>query len=111
MNNQDEFIPKICLVFVLPLVTLSPMKLLERFIHVAARRRLARSTRECYWNWIVEFLRFHCSGGVWRRPAELNETHVEAFLNHLALQKRVSASTQNQALCALVFLYKQVGGG
>lgn len=84
------------------------MKLVERFEQVAARRRLARSTRECYWNWIVEFLRFHRSDGAWRPPAELNQTHVEAFLNDLAVRKRVSASTQNQALCALVFLYKHV---
>ncbi len=84
------------------------MRLIERFNNAIARRRLAQRTRECYWGWIVEFLKFHRTADTWRQPRELNETHVEAFLTHLAVQKKVSASTQNQALCALVFLYKQV---
>jgi hypothetical protein len=69
----------------------SSMKLLERFQQVASRRRLAVSTRDCYWNWIVEFLRFHRTNGIWRPPGQLTGTHVEAFLNDLALRKMVSA--------------------
>lgn len=57
--------------------------------------------------WIVDFLRFHRNGEQWLHPSELKERHVEAFLNDLARVRRVSASTQNQALNAVVFLYKR----
>jgi integron integrase len=50
------------------------------------------------------FILFHDK----RHPADLGAAHLEAFLTHLAVRGHVSASTQNQALCALVFLYKQV---
>jgi len=86
------------------------MKLLERVEAVAARRRLARATVECYSGWIVKFLRFCRDGDRWRTPAEVGAGEVERFLTHLAVNRRVSASTQNQALNAIVFLYKQVLG-
>jgi integron integrase len=84
------------------------MKLLNRVVEVATRRRLARNTIDCYRDWIVKFLRFSREGGRWRAPAELGAAEVERFLTHLAVKRRVSASTQNQALNAIVFLYKQV---
>jgi integron integrase len=56
--------------------------------------------------WAERFIRFH---GL-KHPAEMGATHVEAFLNHLAVERHVSASTQNQALSALVFLYREVLG-
>jgi hypothetical protein len=84
------------------------MKLLDRVGDVALRRRLARSTIACYQSWISEFLRFSRLAERWRAPAELGAADVERFLTHLARDRRVSGSTQNQALCALVFLYKQV---
>src|SRR5438874_1969420 len=84
------------------------MTLLERMHETAARRRLARSTIDCYQSWISEFLRFCRDGQRWRHPRDLGAAEVEAFLNHLALRKRVAASTQNQAICAIVFLFKQV---
>jgi site-specific recombinase XerD len=86
------------------------MKLLERVEAVGARRRLAKATVGCYRDWIVKFLRFCRDGSRWRRPAELGTADVERFLTHLAVRRRVSASAQNQAMCALVFLYKQVLG-
>lgn len=86
------------------------MKLLDRVRDVALRRHLAESTMACYRSWIAEFLRFSRANGVWRTPGELGAADVEQYLNYLARERRVSASTQNQALCAIVFLYKQVLG-
>ncbi len=79
------------------------MNLLERVAEVGARRRLARVTVKCYTDWIVRFLRFSRDGERWRAPAELDSADVERFLTHLAVRRRVSASTQNQALNAIVF--------
>ena len=78
-----------------------------RFFHYATR------TEATYWQWIVRFLRFHkpptASGpAAWRHPRELGAEEVRTFLTHLATAQRVAASTQNQALNALVFLYGQV---
>lgn len=73
-----------------------------RFFHYAAR------TEESYWHWISRFLRFHKQGGQWRRPEDMGAVEVAAFLSHLATEREVSASTQNQALNALVFLYTEV---
>jgi len=64
----------------------------------------SRRTEEAYWGWIRRFIRFH--GG--RHPRELREREVMAFLEDLAVAGKVSASTQNQALNALVFLYEHV---
>ncbi len=63
-------------------------------------------TEESYLLWMKRFLRFH---GM-RHPRELGPEHVESFLTHLAVECNVSASTQNQALAALLFLYKEAAG-
>lgn len=78
-----------------------------RFFHYSPR------TEEAYWQWIVRYLRFHKRPGIagpeaWRHPRELGAAEVTAFLTHLASAGRVSASTQNQALNAVVFLYAEV---
>jgi len=65
-----------------------------------------RRTEEAYAHWIRRFVFY--SGR--RHPASLGEVEVTAFLNHLAAERRVAASTQNQALSALLFLYKEVLG-
>ena len=67
-------------------------------------RHLSPRTEEAYLHWIRRFVSFH--GG--RRPAELGAEHVTAFLTSLATEARVAASTQNQALAALLFLYRDV---
>src|SRR5258708_34660901 len=80
--------------------------LLEQ-VHEAIRRRyFSRRTEEAYVHWIRRFI--HFSGR--RHPAVLGEAEVTAFLNHLAAERKVAASTQNQALSALLFLYKEVLG-
>jgi integron integrase len=87
------------------------VKLMERFADVTARLQLAANTRQCYRRWILQFLDFNRRDGVWVHPRELGAREVERFLTHLARHKRLSASTQNQAMNAIVFLYKQVLDG
>jgi integron integrase len=79
-------------------------RLLDQVRHVLRVRHYARRTEDCYVDWVRRYVLFHGK----RHPADLRAPHVEAFLTHLAVQGHVSAGTQNQALCALVFLYKQV---
>jgi integron integrase len=69
-----------------------------RFHHYAVR------TEETYWFWIRRFILFHHK----RHPKEMGAVEVHAFLTHLATHENVAASTQNQALNALVFLYGRV---
>ncbi|MCQ2030187.1 integron integrase [Stutzerimonas zhaodongensis] len=61
-------------------------------------------TERVYCEWIKRYVRFHN----YRHPLEMGALEVEAFLSDLAVRRDVSASTQNQALAALLFLYKQV---
>ncbi len=62
------------------------------------------STEKTYVHWIRRFIYFHGK----RHPLEMGETEVGAFLTHLAVKENVGASTQNQALSALLFLYRHV---
>jgi integrase len=68
------------------------------------RRNYSYSTEKHYTAWIKRFIRFHNL----KHPKKLGEKNIVQFLNYLAVTKNVAASTQNQALCAIVFLYKQV---
>lgn len=79
-------------------------KLLERVRDAARLRHLSLRTEETYCGWIRRFILFHGK----RHPAAMNAAEITEFLTHLAVNGRVAASTQNQALNALVFLYKQV---
>ena len=81
--------------------------LLRRDIHASCRvRHLSRRTEKAYVGWIRRFIVHH---GL-RHPADLDRTEVTAFLNHLAVTRKVAAATQNQALAALLFLYREVLG-
>ena len=84
------------------------MKLLQRFRGVCAQRHYSGRTIECYEMWIRQFLSHFRNDGSWRHPRELRGSEVGEFLTHLAQHRRLSASSQNQATCAIVFLYKQV---
>ena len=66
---------------------------------------MTRSTEHAYVHWIRRFILFHGK----RHPAEMGALEVEAFLTHLAVQGQVAASTQKQALKAIVFLYRLFG--
>ncbi|HET7437632.1 MAG TPA: integron integrase [Thermoanaerobaculia bacterium] len=76
-------------------------------IHAALRvRHYSRRTEEAYVGWIKRFIFFHNK----RHPASMGPDEVNAFLTSLAVDGHVSASTQNQALCALLFLYREIYG-
>lgn len=81
-----------------------PKKLLDQVRDVMRLKHYSLRTERCYCDWIKRFIRFH---GM-RHPREMAETEVTAFLTHLAREGQVAASTQNQALSALLFLYKEV---
>jgi integron integrase len=85
------------------------MRLLEQLMVVARRRRLADATVEVYTHWVRDFLRFSADRhGTWTHPTQLGTSDVESFLNDLVMRRRLAASSQNQALNALVFLYRHV---
>jgi integron integrase len=67
-------------------------------------KRLSPRTEEAYRRWIIRFVRFHGT----RHPKELTEIHVAQFLTHLAVERKVAAATQAQALAALLFLFRTV---
>jgi integron integrase len=69
-------------------------------------RRFSPRTERAYLSWIVRFIRFHGR----KHPAQMAEAEVAAFLTHLAVERKVAASTQIQALSALLFLYRDVLG-
>src|SRR5665811_1998379 len=74
-------------------------------MHSALRsRHYSRRTEQAYCLWVRRFVRFH---GI-RHPAHMAVPEVNAFLTHLAVDEQVSASTQTQALSALLFLYRHV---
>jgi integron integrase len=81
-----------------------PPKLLDQVRGTLRRRHYAIRTQEAYLNWIKRFILFHNK----KHPTEMNTTEIEQFLTHLAVNKHVAPSTQNQALAALLFLYQQV---
>ena len=82
-----------------------PRRRLFDLVHEAFRAlHYSRRTEESYVHWMRRFIFFHGN----RHPDTLGEPEVTAFLNHLAADRNVAASTQNQALAALLFLYKHV---
>lgn len=83
---------------------MSPPKLLQSVRNAIRTRGYSRSTERAYVKWIRSYILFHKKN----HPANLTENHIQEYLSYLVNKKHVSPSTQNQALCALVFLYKQV---
>lgn len=79
-------------------------KLLTSLRNEIRRRDYSYRTEQAYTNWTKRYVKF-CK---LKHPLEVDEKEVVNFLNYLVNEKNVAASTQNQALCALVFLYKQV---
>ncbi len=79
-------------------------KLLNRLREALRARHYSRRTEQTYCHWVKRFIFFHHV----RHPAEMAAPEINAFLTHLAVQEKVSASTQNQALSALLFLYRHV---
>lgn len=81
-------------------------KLLDRMHRALQSRHYSARTEHAYCMWTKRFIYFHDL----RHPAEMGEAEINAFLTHLAVVDKVSASTQNQALSGLLFLYRRVIG-
>ena len=81
-------------------------RLMDEFRRVMRLHHYSLRTEQAYADWIKRFIWFHDK----RHPAEMGEQEVSAFLSHLAVERKVSASTQNQALAAILFLYSRVLG-
>ena len=79
-------------------------RLLDQVRDAIRRRNYSYRTEEQYVHWIKRFIYFSAR----RHPGDLGAPEVTAFLNHLARERNVAAATQNQALSALLFLYKEV---
>ena len=78
--------------------------LLTRVREAIRLRHMSAQTEKAYVHWVRQFILFRDK----RHPKEMAEAEVTAFLTHLAVRRKVSASTQNQALSALLFLYRHV---
>jgi integrase len=81
-------------------------RLLDQVRDAIRRKHYSPRTEETYVHWIKRFIYFHGK----RHPREMGEAEATAFLNHLARDREVAASTQNQALSAILFLYKETLG-
>ena len=81
-----------------------PPKLLDRLRHACRVRHYSRRTEEAYHDWCRRFILFHGK----RHPADMGAAEISQFLTHLAVDRTVSSSTQNQAFCGILFLYKCV---
>jgi site-specific recombinase XerD len=81
-----------------------PPKLLEQVREAIRVRHYSLRTEETYLRWIKRFILFHGK----RHPRDMGVQEVQQFLSHLAMVGRVAASTQSQALSAILFLYQQV---
>ena len=79
-------------------------KLLDQVRERLRVKHYSIRTEQVYTDWIKRFIRFHDK----RHPKDMGAPEIEAFLTHLAVKGRVSASTQNQAKSALLFLYREV---
>lgn len=84
----------------------APKRLMDIVREELRARHYADSTEKAYCEWIRRYIRFH---GL-RHPADMREPEINAFVTHLAVKGNVSASTQNQALSAVLFLYRTVFG-
>jgi integrase len=81
-----------------------PPQLLERVRQRIRAKHYSYRTEKTYLHWIRRFILFHDK----RHPRELGGPAIERFLTSLAVDRKVSASTQNQALSAILFLYREV---
>lgn len=94
---SNDFIPS------LP-VSNQPPKLLDQLRDKMRMKHYSIRTEEGYINWVRRYILFHNK----RHPKDMGKLEIESFLTHLAVDQHVSASTQNQAFAALLFLYREV---
>jgi len=81
-----------------------PKKLLDQVSDAIRLKHYSIRTEKSYVSWIKRYILFHHK----THPKEMGAREIQAFLTHLASEQKVSASTQNQALSALTFLYRHV---
>jgi site-specific recombinase XerD len=81
-----------------------PRRLLDQVRDAIRLKHYSLRTEEAYVTWIKRYILFHNK----RHPKEMASAEIAAFLTHLAVDQQVAASTQNQALSALLFLYRDV---
>jgi len=81
------------------------LRLMDQVRQVLRYHHYAYRTEQTYCDWIMRYIRYH--GGK-THPRKMGKKEIEAFLSHLAVKQKVAASTQRQALNAIVFLYKKV---
>ena len=79
-------------------------RLMDEMREALRSRHYAKRTEKAYCLWVKRYIHFHKL----RHPAEMTEPEINAFLTHLAVEEKVAASTQNQALAAILFLYRHV---
>jgi len=79
------------------------MKLLDQVRHVIRKKHYSIRTEQAYTDWIKRFILFHDK----RHPKDMGEKEISQYISYLAVKRNVAASTQNQALNAIVFLYKR----
>ena len=77
-------------------------KLLDQVRDIIRVKHYSIRTEKAYIDWIKRYILFNGK----KHPAEMDESHISSFLTYLAVQQKVASSTQNQALCAIVFLYR-----
>jgi len=85
-------------------MTPKPKRILDQLQDAVRLKHYSIRTEEAYLDWAKRFILFHDK----RHPADMAGPEVESFLTHLAVDQNVAASTQNQALSALLFLYREV---
>lgn len=83
-------------------------RLLDQVRERVRYRHYSLSTEKAYLYWVRFFIRWHGRAGGVRHPRDMGAPEMEAFLTMLAIERRVSPSTHNQALSALLFLYREV---
>ena len=87
-----------------------PLRLLEQLRQALRYRHYSLRTEEAYTYWVRFFVRWHGRNGRMRHPREMAAEEVRGFLTMLAVERKASVSTHNQALSALLFLYREVLG-
>lgn len=85
-------------------MTLESPKLLDQLRAALRVKHYSRRTEDTYVNWVKRYIFFHNK----QHPKDLGAPHIAAFLTDLAVNGNVAASTQNQALSAILFLYRHV---
>ena len=83
-------------------------RLLEQVRDVIRGKHYSARTEQAYLYWVRLYVRWHGRSGPMRHPKEMGQVEVKSFLNMLATERQVATSTHNQALSALLFLYREV---